>query len=59
VPARRGRLGLLLAGAVVIAGGFGVAVVEVLRWPRGSLWIVVAVTVALVALIRVLTAPRS
>lgn len=59
MPARRGRLGLLLAGAVVIAGGFGVAVVEVLRWPRGSLWIVVAVTVALVALIRVLTAPRS
>jgi hypothetical protein len=59
VPARRRRLGLLLAGAVVIAGGFGVAVVELLRWPRGSLWIVVAVTVALVALIRVLTAPRA
>jgi hypothetical protein len=48
---------LLLAGGVVVAGGLGVAVVEALRWPRGSLWLVVAATVGLVALIRVLTAP--
>jgi hypothetical protein len=48
-----------LAGAVVIAGGIGVAMVEALRWPRGSLWIVVAATVVLVVLIRALTAPRS
>ena len=59
MPAGRGRLGLALAGAVVIAGGFGIAVVEALRWPRGSIWIVVAATVGLVALIRALTGPRS
>ena len=59
MAAGRGRLGLALAGAVVIAGGFGIAMVEALLWPRGSLWIVVAATVALVLLIRALTSPRS
>jgi len=43
---------LVLAGAVVIAGGVGVAVVEWLGFPKGSVWIVVAVTVALVVVIR-------
>jgi len=53
---RRRRLGLALAGAVVIAGGVGVALVEVLRLPRGSVWVVVAVTAGVVALIRAATA---
>jgi uncharacterized membrane protein len=55
---RRANLGLLLAGAVVIAGGFGIAVVEVLRWPKGSVWLVVGATVLLVTAIRWLTARR-
>lgn len=59
MPGGRGRLGLALAGAVVVAGGFGIAIVEALLWPRGSIWIVVAATVGLVVLIRALTGPRS
>ena len=55
---RRRRLGLALAGAVVIAGGLGVGVVELMRLPKGSVWIVVAATLGLVALIRALTARR-
>src|SRR5439155_244803 len=48
-----------LAGAVVIAGGVGVAVVEWLGFPKGSVWIVVALTVVLVVVIRGLTRRRS
>ncbi len=55
---RRRRLGLALAGAVVIAGGLGIGVVELLRLPKGFVWVVVAVTVGLIALIRMLTARR-
>ena len=48
----------MVAGGVVIAGGFGIAFVEAMRWPKGSIWIVVGITVALVAAIRALTARR-
>jgi hypothetical protein len=48
-------LGLLGAGAAVIAGGVGIGVVEVLHLPKGSVWIVVIATLGLVALIRGLT----
>lgn len=44
----------MLAGGVVIAAGFGVALVEAYRLPKGSIWIVVAVAVLLVVLIRAL-----
>lgn len=59
MPAGRQRLGLLLAGVVVVAGGFGIAIVEAMLWPRGTIWLVAGATVGLVILIRVLTAPRS
>ena len=50
---RRGsHIGLMLAGAVVIAAGFAVALVEVFRFPKGSIWIVVGVTVVVVGIIR-------
>lgn len=55
---RRSHLGTVLAGAVVIVAGFAVAVVEVLHFPRGSIWLVVAVAAALVAAIRIVTARR-
>jgi hypothetical protein len=58
VVRRRSQAGLILAGAVVIAAGFAIALVEVLRFPKGSVWGVVAVAVALVATIRALTRPR-
>lgn len=44
----------ILAGGVVIAAGFGVALVEVYRLPRGSIWIVVGAAVLLVLLLRLL-----
>jgi uncharacterized membrane protein len=49
---RRSRWGTIVAGAVVIAGGFGVAVVEALKLPNGSIWVVVAAALVLVLLIR-------
>lgn len=55
---QRSQAGLLLAGGVVIAAGFAVALVEAFRFPRGSVWVVVAVAVLLVAAIRAITRPR-
>jgi hypothetical protein len=52
---RRSHRGSLLAGAVVIIAGFGVAVVEALRFPKGSIWLVVAVALLLVLAIRRVT----
>ncbi len=33
---------MVVAGAVVVGAGFGVALVELLHFPRGTIWIVVA-----------------
>ena len=52
---RRSQAGLLLAGAVVIAAGFGIALVEAWRLPKGSVWVVVATAVLLVGAIRAIT----
>jgi len=51
VRQRRSQTGPVLAGAVVVAGGVAIGVVELLHFPKGSVWVVVAATVALVALI--------
>ncbi|MBI4638774.1 MAG: hypothetical protein HY727_20750 [Candidatus Rokubacteria bacterium] len=42
----------------MIAAGFGVALVEALGLPKGSIWVVVAVAVLLAGLIRVVTARK-
>ena len=47
--------GTILAASVLIAAGFAVAVVEMLRLPKGTIWIVVAVAVAALAIIRAAT----
>lgn len=52
---RRSRAGLVLAALVIIAAGFGVALVEMLRWPKGSIWGVAGAAVLLVTLIRMLS----
>src|SRR5262249_32212166 len=52
VSTRRSRTGTILAASVLIAAGFAVAVVEMLRLPKGTIWIVVAVAVAALAGIR-------
>lgn len=48
---RRSQTGLVLAGGVVILGGVAVGIIELLHFPKGSVWVVVAATIALVALI--------
>lgn len=48
----------MLAGAVVIAAGFGVALVEAYRLPKGSIWFVVGGAVLLILLIRALGARK-
>lgn len=54
---RRSHLSGLLSVAVVILGGFGIALVEALRLPKASIWIVVVGAVVLISLIRWLTRP--
>lgn len=51
---RRSDLGLAAAGAVIVLGGVGVGLVEWLGLPKGSVWGVVAATVALAAALRAL-----
>ncbi|MBI1846099.1 MAG: hypothetical protein HY294_08575 [Candidatus Rokubacteria bacterium] len=55
---RRSRIGLVVAGVAVIAGGVAVALTELLHAPKGSVWIVVAATALVAGVIRALTAPR-
>ena len=55
---RRPRWAPMVAGGVVIAAGFGIALVEAYRFPKGSLWFVVGGAVLLVLLIRALGARR-
>ena len=49
----RARWPTIAAGGVVIAAGFAIALVEVLRFPKGSVWIVVAVAALLLFIVRV------
>jgi hypothetical protein len=55
---RRSQLGLVLAGAVVVAAGVGIGVIELLRFPKGTVWVVVAVAVGLIAAIMKLRGSR-
>jgi len=55
---RRSQIGLVLAGAVVIAAGVAVGLVELFRYPKGSVWVVVAVAAGLIALIMRLRGSR-
>jgi hypothetical protein len=49
----RARWPTIAAGGVVIAAGFAIALVEVFRFPKGSVWIVVAVAALLLFIVRV------
>ena len=55
---RRSQLGLVLAGGVVIAGGIAIGVVELLGFPKGSVWVVVAVAIGLIVAIMKLSGRR-
>jgi hypothetical protein len=45
------------AGVVVVAAGFAVALVELYRFPKGSVWIVVAAAVLVLYVLRVVGRP--
>ena len=55
---RRSHRGLVLAAVVIVATGFAIAIVEAMRWPKGSIWVVVACAAVIVAAIRASTARR-
>jgi hypothetical protein len=52
---KRSRAGTILAASVVIAAGFAVAAVELLRLPKGTVWVVAAATAALLMIVRAAT----
>jgi len=45
---RRSQTALVLAGGVVIVAGVAVGLVELFHFPKGSVWVVVALTIAVV-----------
>lgn len=52
---RRSQAGLVLAAAVIVLAGFGIALVEMFRLPKASIWGVVGAAVLLVTIIRVVS----
>jgi hypothetical protein len=53
----RSRWPAIAAGGIVVAAGFTIAVVELLRFPKGSVWIVVGAAALLLFLLRVIGRP--
>jgi hypothetical protein len=47
----------IAAGGLIIAAGFAVALVELNRFPKGSVWIVVAAAALLLFVLRVVGRP--
>ena len=45
---RRSQTGLVVAGGVVVAAAVAIGLVELFHFPKGSVWVVVAITIALV-----------
>ena len=58
VPSRRSHTGLVASGVVIILAGFAIALGEMLRLQKGSVWVIVAVTAAIVGAIRAITRRR-
>jgi hypothetical protein len=56
---RRSQTGLVLAAAVIVLGGFGIALVEAYRFPKGTVWLIVGITVLVVSAIRLATRRRG
>ena len=45
---RRSQTGLVLAGGVVIMAGVAVGLAELFHFPKGTVWIIVVLTIAVV-----------
>jgi SNF family Na+-dependent transporter len=54
---RRARWMSIAAGGVVIAAGFAIALVELWRFPKGSVWVVVGAAAFLLFLLRLVGRP--
>jgi len=54
---RRARWPTIVAGGIVVAAGFAIALVELLRYPTGSVWVVVGVAALLLFVLRVVARP--
>jgi hypothetical protein len=48
------RWAAIAAGGVIIGAGFAIALAELLRFPKGSVWVVVAAAALLLVLLRLL-----
>jgi mannose/fructose/N-acetylgalactosamine-specific phosphotransferase system component IIC len=55
---RRSNTGLVVAGAIIILVGFGVALVKTLELPNYWLWVLVGAGLGGVGLVRRVTRPR-
>jgi hypothetical protein len=55
---RRADVGHILAAAAIIAGGLGIGLLEALRFPRSSVWMVGAITFGLMVIARSLSSRR-
>ncbi len=53
----RRRWPTIAAGGVVIAAGFAIALVELFRFPKGSVWIVAGAAALLLFVLRVVARP--
>jgi hypothetical protein len=51
-------VGHILAAAAIIAGGLGIGLLEALRFPRSSVWMVGAITFGLMVIARSLSSRR-
>ena len=54
---RRERWSAIAAGGVLIAAGFAIALAELLRFPKGSVWIVAGAAVLVLFVLRVVGRP--
>jgi hypothetical protein len=56
--ARGSAIPSVIGGLIIIVAGIAVGLVEALRWPKGSIWLVVGGAVASLLVLRRLTRPR-
>ena len=54
---RRARWPTIVAGGIVVAAGFAIALVELLGYPKGSVWVVVGAAALLLFVLRVVARP--
>ena len=53
----RARWPTIAAGGIVVAAGVAIALVELLRYPKGSVWVVVGAAALLLFVLRVVARP--